>query len=152
MKSINILDKDYSGWLKELSSRYRQSQIKAAVKVNQEMLRFYWELGRDIVEMHIEERWGEGVIHQLSIDMKNIITGAKGFTERNIYYCKSFYTLYNQYVINLPQVGAEFAQQDLPQVVAQIDVKQETNTFWQNPVHSLSAFPNMNWRNSIRRR
>ena len=47
-KSINILDKDYIQWIKELSSRYRRSQIKAAVKVNEEMLRFYWELGRDI--------------------------------------------------------------------------------------------------------
>ena len=51
-KSINILDKDYLQWIKELGSRYRRSQIKAAVKVNEEMLRFYWELGRDIVEMH----------------------------------------------------------------------------------------------------
>jgi len=47
-KSINILDKDYTRWVKELSTRYRKSQIKAAVKENSEMLR-YWELGRDIV-------------------------------------------------------------------------------------------------------
>lgn len=40
-KSINILDKDYFQWIKTLSSRYRSSQIKAAVKVNEEMLRFY---------------------------------------------------------------------------------------------------------------
>ena len=39
-KSINILDKDYVQWVKELSLRYRQSQIRSAVKVNQEMLRF----------------------------------------------------------------------------------------------------------------
>ena len=32
-KSINILDKEYIQWIKELSSRYRRSQIKAAVKV-----------------------------------------------------------------------------------------------------------------------
>ena len=48
-KSINILDKDYTRWVKELSTRYRKSQIKAAVKVNRKMLAFYWELGRDIV-------------------------------------------------------------------------------------------------------
>ena len=33
-KSISILDKDYLQWVKELTTRYRQSQIKAAVKVN----------------------------------------------------------------------------------------------------------------------
>ena len=47
-KSISILDKDYILWVQELVKRYRRSQIKAAVKVNKEMLRFYWELGEDI--------------------------------------------------------------------------------------------------------
>ena len=55
-KPISILDKDYIQWIKELSIRYRRSQIKAAVKVNEEMLRFYWELGRDITEMKAESR------------------------------------------------------------------------------------------------
>lgn len=32
-KSIGILDKDYTLWVKELVKRYRSSQIKAAVKV-----------------------------------------------------------------------------------------------------------------------
>ena len=35
---------EYLGWLQATSKRYRQSQIKAAVRVNEEMLRFYWEL------------------------------------------------------------------------------------------------------------
>ena len=50
-KSINILDQDYSLWIQDLSKRYRQSQIKAALKVNTEMLKFYWSLSRDIVAM-----------------------------------------------------------------------------------------------------
>ena len=41
-KSTSILDKDYVQWVKDLSSRYRQSQIRASMKVNQEMLHFYW--------------------------------------------------------------------------------------------------------------
>ena len=52
--SISILDNDYIGWIKELSSRYRRSQVKAATKVNVEMLRFYWELGRDITKRDAE--------------------------------------------------------------------------------------------------
>lgn len=53
-KSISIIDKDYKQWVKALVIRYRQSQIKAAVKVNKEVLRFYWELGKDIVERDAE--------------------------------------------------------------------------------------------------
>ena len=48
-KSVSILDKEYKEWVKDLALRYRNSQIKAAVKVNTEMLKFYWELGKDIV-------------------------------------------------------------------------------------------------------
>lgn len=95
-KSINILDKDYLQWIKELGSRYRRSQIKAAVKVNEEMLRFYWELGRDIVEMHIEDRWGEKVIKTLSLDLQREIPEAHCFSRTNLYYVKKFYLLYSQ--------------------------------------------------------
>lgn len=69
-KSINILDKEYLQWVKDLCGRYRQSQIKAAVKINVEQLKFNWLLGRDIVELHVEERWGESVITQLSKDLR----------------------------------------------------------------------------------
>ena len=100
-KSINILDKDYVQWIKDLSGRYRQSQIKAAVKVNEEMLQFYWELGRDIVEMHIEEKWGEGVINCLSRDLKEENPQMTGVTSRNIYYCKQFYSLYCQILADI---------------------------------------------------
>lgn len=52
--SLKILDKDYKQWVKQIAVRYRGSQIKAAIKVNTEQLRFYWQLGKDIVEMKVE--------------------------------------------------------------------------------------------------
>lgn len=54
-KTITILDKDYTQWVKALVNLYHQSQIKAAIKVNEEQLRFNWLLGHDIVEMRVEE-------------------------------------------------------------------------------------------------
>lgn len=87
-KSISILDKDYVQWVEDLSVRYRQSQIRASVKVNRELLRYYWELGRDIEEMHVEERWGQGVIKKLSIDLQHRNPNSTGLSIRNIYYCK----------------------------------------------------------------
>ena len=57
-KSIGILDKDYTLWVKELVKRYRSSQIKAAIKVNNEMLHFYWELGKDIEEKQADNKYG----------------------------------------------------------------------------------------------
>ena len=113
------LDKEYAQWIHDIKQRVRKVQIKAAVKVNQEMLKFYWNLGRDVVEMHIEERWGEGVINCLSRDLKN--EGITGISPRSIYYCKKFYLLYYQQIKILPQVVAKLNNENVPQVVAKID-------------------------------
>lgn len=118
-KNLTIIDKDYTQWIETLSVRYRQSQIRAAVKVNQELLKFYWELGRDIEEMHVEERWGEKVIKNLSVDLQYINPNATGFSVRNIYYSKKFYLLYKQYITIVPQAVAQFGNEKVPQVVAQ---------------------------------
>lgn len=114
-KSINILDKDYTQWVKELSLRYRRSQIKAAVKVNQEMLIFYWELGRDIVEMKAESRWGSGFMKNLSRDLKEVNPGATCFSETNLLYMKNFYLLYQPYLSIVPQLEEQITQQVVEQ-------------------------------------
>lgn len=119
MKEISILDKAYVQWVKSLVARYRQSQIKAAVKVNTEMLRFYWELGRDIVERDAENQYGSKFYASLSRDLKDAI-GADGFSERNLRYMKRFYLLYRGPIENLPQVVANSGEAILPQVAADL--------------------------------
>ena len=119
-KSINILDKDYIQWIKDLSSRYRRSQIKAAVKVNQEMLQFYWELGKDIVERDVENRYGSRFYASLSRDLKTLLPDATGLSERNLYYTKKFYSLYRQVHDNLQQVVADSDDQISQQLAAKL--------------------------------
>lgn len=118
-RNLTIIDKDYAQWVEDLSARYRQSQIRASVKVNRELLRYYWELGRDIEEMHVEERWGQSVIKNLSIDLQHHNPNAKGLSIRNIYYCKKFYLLYRQHFTIVPQSVAQLVKGKVPQVVAQ---------------------------------
>ena len=119
-KSINILDKDYIQWIKDLSSRYRRSQIKASVKVNQEMLQFYWELGKDIVEKKAESRWGSGFMKNLSRDLKEVNPDATCFSETNLLYMKNFYLLYQPYIAITPQDEEQKGNAITPQVVEQI--------------------------------
>ena len=111
-KSINILDKDYTRWVKELSTRYRKSQIKAAVKVNSEMLRYYWELGRDIVTKQAENKYGSNFYGTLSTDLKKAIPNAEGLSPSNVRYSKRFFQLYSPVLENLQQV-AEKSQSPL---------------------------------------
>ena len=115
-KAITIQDKEYLQWVKDLGRRYRRSQIKAAVRVNEEMLRFYWELGRDIVKMHVEERWGDNVIKTLSVDLQRENPDAHCFSRTNLYYIRGFYLLYSQCTTLIPQPEG----QNVPQLEGQI--------------------------------
>lgn len=103
-KSIGILDKDYSLWVDELVKRYRGSQIKAAIKVNKELLRYYWELGKDIEEKQADNKYGSKFYATLSRDLRHEMPDVEGLSETSIRYAKRFYTLYNQQVAILPQV------------------------------------------------
>ena len=98
--------KEYNGWLGEISKRYRQSQIKAAVAVNTEMLKFYFGLGRDIVRMEKDQPWGSGFLKRLSADLKMQMPDAGCFSARNLYYMRDFYELYADMEF-LHQVGAK---------------------------------------------
>lgn len=94
VKPVGIIDDDYLRWVKEISSRYKMGQIKAAVKVNQEMLRFYWELGRDIVERNAENKYGSKFYKTLSKDLKSILGNVSGLSETTLRYTKYFYCTY----------------------------------------------------------
>jgi CxxC motif-containing protein len=60
MNKIKKSTPEYQQWLIDLKSKIRQSQIKAAVRVNEELLRLYWNLGHDIVVRKMKAVWGSG--------------------------------------------------------------------------------------------
>ena len=110
MSILKNNDPEYQEWIQELSMRFRQSQIKAAVKVNSELVRFYWSLGEDIVNRQMEKKYGAGIMRIISRDLQELFPSVKGFSSRNLYYAKSFYLLYSQSLEILPQVGAKLPQ------------------------------------------
>ena len=120
MKSITILDPNYKDWVKELSLRYRKSQIKAAVKVNREMLSFYWSVGKDITEKEYDNKYGSAFYKNLSADLIAELPNVEGLSERNLRYMKSFYTLYSSCMKILPQPVAKSENEILPQLVAEL--------------------------------
>ena len=95
VKSHDIhIDADYADWIAEVKHRYRSAQVKAAVKVNAEKLLFNWLLGRDLVQKKAEERWGAGVVEQVSLDLKREFPDAEGFSTSNLWYMKKWYLFY----------------------------------------------------------
>lgn len=105
-------DKDYVLWLAELKSRYRNAQLKAAVKVNSEKLAFNWMLGAELVDKKAEERWGAGIVEQLSRDLQREFPNTDGFTARNLWMMKQWYLFYSNpaYGQKLKQAASVFEQ------------------------------------------
>ena len=102
-------DDSYRNWIQEVSKRFRQSQLKAAIKVNSEMLRFYWILGRDMDAKKESYAWGSRFYNQVSKDLSDELPDVKSFSPRNLLYMHQFYKLFPdalfvpQTDVNLPE-------------------------------------------------
>ncbi|MBR5444175.1 MAG: hypothetical protein IKV22_07300 [Paludibacteraceae bacterium] len=110
-----LADSDYVQWLSELKQRYRQSQAKAAVHVNHGMLEFYWSLGRDIVALKAESKWGSNILQQLSADLKEAFPKQTGFSYTNIKYMRQWYSFYYEQITNRQQPVGEMENQNRQQ-------------------------------------
>lgn len=99
MDEIIKINDDYKNWIRNISDRYRSCQIKAAVRVNEEMLKFYWSLGRDMEKAKSSYDWGSHFYSQISKDLKKLLPDAKSFSPRNLLYMNQFYRLFSDEII-----------------------------------------------------
>ena len=88
-------DKKYNEWIKNLKEKFRQIQLRAAVKVNNELLNFYWELGKEITEKQKEAKWGEKFLERLSKGLMAEFPEIKGFSLRNLKYIRQWYLFWS---------------------------------------------------------
>ena len=94
--TISNHSEEYKSWIFELKQKIRQCQIKAAIKVNTELLKLYWQMGKDINEKSLDAQWGAGFFDKLSRDLKTEFPDMTGFSVTNLKYIKRFYMFYNQ--------------------------------------------------------
>lgn len=95
MSQLLHIDAVYKQWIQELSLRYHQSQIKASIRVNSEMLRFYWFVGKDIAERQFDNKYGTHFYENLSRDLVAALNVKKGLAPTSLRYTKYFYQLYS---------------------------------------------------------
>ena len=89
-----IKDANYLNWLGVLKQQFRQTQLKAVVKVNQALLQFYWHLGNEILINQQQTQWGDGFLTQLSQDLMAEFPEVKGFSARNLKYIRQWRSFY----------------------------------------------------------
>ena len=94
MGNLINTDNAYKEWISNISLRFKQSQIKASMKVNSEMLRFYWSLGHDMDEKKNLYHWGSNFYEQVGKDLRKELPDVKSFSARNLRYMHQFYCLF----------------------------------------------------------
>ena len=110
----------YAELLEDLKDRIRRVQVRAAVAASRELIRLYWDIGREIVQRQEQEGWGKGIVQQLSADLHREFPGIAGFSPQNIWYMRAFYLAWTEDVAKLQQPVGELDGQNVPQVVGEI--------------------------------
>ena len=102
---------DFKKWVSQLKNDIRSTQIKAAVKVNAEMLRLYWRMGADICEKQKLASWGDGWLKELSRELMAEFPEMKGFSHRNLKYIRQWFQFYNEQVTFGQQAVAQIGEE-----------------------------------------
>lgn len=89
---------EYANWITLIKQRYRKAQIRAAVKINGELLNFYWELGKDIYAMSQKSKYGDGILKNMTLDLQAEFPGDTGLSLTNIKAARRWYKTYFQWV------------------------------------------------------
>jgi predicted nuclease of restriction endonuclease-like (RecB) superfamily len=90
-----LVTEEYRVWINDVKKRIKQSQIKASVKVNYELLSLYWDLGRDIVEKQENAKWGDSFLAVMSKDLKREFPDMAGFSAQNLKHIRYWYRFYS---------------------------------------------------------
>ena len=82
--------KNYQAWLNSLKTEIRAAQQRSVLAVNQELIKLYWRIGKDILQRQQDQGWGAKVIEQLASDLRQAFPELKGFSRTNLLYMRSF--------------------------------------------------------------
>lgn len=130
-RDVMTADEGYVQWMADIKQRFRQSQLKAAVRVNTAMLEFYWSVGRDLVALRAEERWGAGVVKQFALDMRQAFPNETGFSYSNVKYMKQWYSFYYERVTKGQQpvglISQQAADEKSHQLGGQLEVDEKSH-------------------------
>lgn len=88
--SLIVRPAGYTEWLAEVKARVHAAQQRAALAANHELLRLYWGIGRDILERQAAGTWGDGILDQVSADLRAEFPAMKGFSRSNLKYMRTF--------------------------------------------------------------
>lgn len=94
-KIISLPSKVPTGYGEVLDSIIEKilfAQQSAMSAVNRELIEIYREIGKTIYQQQENGGWGEAIVKTFASDLQKKFPGMKGFSYRNIYTMRDFYT------------------------------------------------------------
>ena len=85
---------EYNDDVQAIKQAILQSQYQAAKRANALQLGLYYSVSGFVSERVESGRWGEGALKAVSGQLQRELPGLRGFSERNLYYMKTFYEVW----------------------------------------------------------
>ena len=85
---------EYNDDVQAIKQTILQSQYQATKRANALQLGLYYSVGGFVSERVESGRWGEGALKAVSGQLQRELPGLRGFSERNLYYMKTFYEVW----------------------------------------------------------
>ena len=89
------IDNPQLTFIASIKEKIRLAQYEALKEVNTQLIKLYWEIGRDISERQ-GESWGKSIVPVLSGELQKEFPGISGFSERNLWLMTQFYNEYHE--------------------------------------------------------
>jgi len=84
----------YKKLLVSIKQQVQSAQAKAALAVNSSLIQLYWNMGKMIADNQALFEGRNNFVDQLAKDLSAEFPDLKGFSKRNIFYCRKFYLFY----------------------------------------------------------
>ncbi|QKW08164.1 DUF1016 domain-containing protein [Streptomyces sp. NA04227] len=86
----------------DLKAIVRGAHVRARLKVNTEMIRMYWEIGRTILDRQDAEGWGAKIIDRVSAELRTEFPGQNGYSARNLHHMQKFARTWPESIVQQP--------------------------------------------------
>ncbi|NQX13065.1 DUF1016 domain-containing protein [Microbacteriaceae bacterium VKM Ac-2855] len=80
----------YEPFLRSLTSRVQDAQLRAQRTVNAQLISLYWDLGHAILDQQAREPWGAKVLDRLAEDLRLAFPTMTGLSRSNLFYMRAF--------------------------------------------------------------
>lgn len=144
-KSGIAIPDDYAEVFESLRQRVRQSQTKAMLSVNRELIQLYWDIGRQIAQRQERDGWGKSIVDRLAHDLRAAFPLVKGFSPGNVWRMRAFYLVYQADQPILAQAAREIAtvERSTASPAAEPDLPQIAREFPPEPMALIPWFHNV---------